>query len=88
MFLIWINADGTSHSTTVVFSDDLSCNFTTNYSTIEVYQCDITTLTANGSCNTTNNTYLTGQITFTSAPATGTMTVSVAGGRSQAFNAH
>lgn len=51
--------------------------------------CDMTNLTANpGACNPANNQYsVTGQITFVSPPATGTLTVSSSCGGTQTFNA-
>jgi len=48
--------------------------------------CSITTTATPGACE--SNTYtLTGNLTFSNAPATGTLTVNVAGGGSQVFNA-
>ncbi|MES2800361.1 MAG: PKD domain-containing protein [Bacteroidota bacterium] len=51
--------------------------------------CDMTNLTATpGACNPANNQYsLTGQITFSSPPASGTLTVTSSCGGSQTFNA-
>ena len=51
--------------------------------------CSLSNITTvPGTCNTSNNQYtLTGAITFTNPPATGTLTVSVSGGGSQVFNA-
>ncbi|MBP7109927.1 MAG: hypothetical protein KBA90_15325, partial [Chitinophagaceae bacterium] len=54
-----------------------------------VAACAISSVTATpGACNSGNNQYtLTGAVTFSNAPSSGTMTITVSGGGSQVFTA-
>jgi gliding motility-associated-like protein len=83
-------ANGSPCSVTATFSADPTCTFTANYNAPPACAgCIINNLVANISapdCN--NNTYsVSGQVDFTSPPASGTMTVSTTCGGSQVFNA-
>lgn len=82
-------SDGASHTVTAAFSAGPTCTNTANYTAPASCQCNISSLTATpGSCAIATNQYtVTGAVTFTNAPATGTLTVQIAGGGSQVFNA-
>jgi hypothetical protein len=63
-------------------------NHTYDFGFITNTTCDITSITANpGPCNATNNQYtLNGQVAFTDAPSSGTLTISVSGGGSSVIS--
>ena len=84
-----IAADGASHTVTAVFSADPTCTNTVTYTAPVACQCLISGISATpGTCSTTNNTYtLSGQVTFTNAPAVGTLVISVPGGNSVTLTA-
>ncbi len=87
--LMGLTADGASHTVTAAFSDDAACTDTETYTAPVSCQCVISNITATpGACSTSNNTYtLTGQVTFTNAPAAGTLVISVTGGNSVTLTA-
>lgn len=85
-----LNADGAPHTVSASFSASASCSDSKNYtapSGCTPAACTMN-LTANpGTCQSGTGTYtLGGQVSFTNPPASGTLTVSTAGG-SQTFNA-
>lgn len=85
-------ANGNPCNITAVFSADAACTFTQNYTAPPACptSCSITSLTANPSaCDPASNNYsVTGSVSFTNAPASGTLTVSSScGGTPQVFNA-
>jgi hypothetical protein len=83
-----LTSDGASHTVTAVFSADAACTATQTYTAPASCQCVISALTAvPGTCNSNNNAYtLTGQVTFTNAPASGTLVITVTGGNSVTLN--
>ncbi len=87
--LTGLTSDGASHTVTAAFSEDAACTATQTYTAPVSCQCVISAITATpGACSTTNNTYtLIGQVTFTNAPAAGTLVISVTGGNSVTLNA-
>ncbi len=85
-------ANGNPCNITAVFSADAACTFTQNYTAPPACPttCSITSLTASPSaCDPASNNYsVTGSVSFTNAPASGTLTVSsLCGGTPQVFNA-
>lgn len=84
-----LNSDGALHTVTATFSDDATCTNTATYTAPVACQCLISALTAAPTaCSNTNNTYvLNGQVSFTNAPASGTLVISVSGGNSVTLNA-
>ena len=85
-----ITADGATHTVTVTFSADSGCGSSTTYTApTDCTPASCTSsVTANpGSCQSSTNTYsVSGQVTFSNPPATGTMTVAD-GSTTQVFNA-
>lgn len=86
-----LSANGAGCNITAVFSADPACTFTQAYTAPApcLVVCSITALTATPSaCDpVTNNYSVTGSITFTNPPATGTLTVtSSCGGTVQVLN--
>ncbi|MBP7822178.1 MAG: hypothetical protein KA010_04595, partial [Saprospiraceae bacterium] len=89
-----LDSDGVSHTVTAVFSADATCTNTTTYTAPDlcfapVDVCNTTSITAQaGTCDVATNRYtLTGQITFVSAPTSGTIIVSESGGGSVTLSA-
>lgn len=83
-------SDGASHTVTATFSADNACTNTVNYmAPANCTPCAISNVTATPStCVPATNQYtVTGAVTFTNAPTTGTLTVQITGGGSQVFNA-
>jgi len=85
-----LNANGAACTITATFSNYPNCNSTQAYTApapCTTTTCSITSVTATpGTCN--NSAYgLTGNITFTNPPATGTLTVTSTSGGTQTFNA-
>jgi hypothetical protein len=82
-------SDGLERTVTATFSADPNCTKSTKYTAPKDCKCVMTNITATaGACNPQNNTYtLTGQVTFTNAPNSGTLTVQIVGGGNQVFNA-
>ena len=86
-----LTADGASHTVTAVFSADGACTNTSTYtapaSCAVAPVCAITLTSAAGACTPATNKYnVTGSLTFSTAPSTGTLTVSM-GAITQVFNA-
>jgi gliding motility-associated-like protein len=75
------NADGAGCDVTAYFTSDPLCTITSNY-TAPICTCNIDNFTANiGLCDQLTDTYgLSGDITFTSPPVTGTLIVEVDNG--------
>ncbi|KAB2859629.1 MAG: PKD domain-containing protein [Flavobacteriales bacterium] len=86
-----ITSNGAACSVTAVFSADAGCTRTSNYTAPAACTptCIITNFTAfQDFCENPLNVYdVTGSVTFSNAPATGTLTVSSCSGQSQVFNA-
>ncbi|MEM1119053.1 MAG: hypothetical protein AAGJ18_01305, partial [Bacteroidota bacterium] len=83
-----LGSDGGSHDLVVSFSEDAFCRYNTSYTApagCDPVACGITA-TANPDTCVNNRFDLTGAITFTNAPSTGELTVSL-GGRTQTFAA-
>ncbi|MCB0379968.1 MAG: hypothetical protein KDD24_01845, partial [Flavobacteriales bacterium] len=89
--LAGLTSNGSACSVTAVFSADAICTRTTNYTAPAscTPSCSISSLTAvPGACVPATDTYtLTGVITFSNAPASGTLTVTDCHGGTQVFNA-
>ena len=88
------NSDATAGTglSPIIVMDMLGTGFAKNNPTIDAGYttvCALSALTAvPGICDPVTNQYtLTGAVTFTNPPFTGTMTVQIAGGGSQVFNA-
>lgn len=86
-----LNSDGLPCTITAVFSDSTFCTTTVGYTAPAdcTPECDISSVTAVvNSCSPTTNTYaVSGNITFTVPPATGTLTVTSSCGSTQTFTA-
>lgn len=87
-----LTSNGSNCTVTATFSANPACNTTTPYTapaSCLATPCNISNFTANiSACDPlTNNYTVNGQVAFTNAPATGTMTVTTCGGNSQTFNA-
>jgi gliding motility-associated-like protein len=86
-----LSANGASCTITAVFSADATCTFSQNYSAPPpcLTPCSISSVTANPSaCDPATDTYsLSGTVSFTNQPATGTLIISNSCGSSQTFNA-
>ncbi len=82
-------SDGLTHTVTAIFSADPNCTKSKTYSAPPSCVCSLTAISATpGTCNSTTNAYtLTGVVTFTNPPTTGTLTIEIAGGGSQILNA-
>ena len=86
-----INANGAACTVTAIFSDSLACTLTSNYNSPSPCfppGCGISSLTADTTtCDPSTNTYdLSGIITFSIPPTTGTLTVTDCNGNNQIFN--
>ena len=86
-----LTADGASHTVTATFSADANCTNTMAYtapaSCAVVPVCAISLTATPSTCTVATNTYdVTGNLTFSNAPSTGTLTVSM-GAATQVFNA-
>jgi uncharacterized repeat protein (TIGR01451 family) len=86
-----LTADGASHNVTATFSADANCTNTMAYtapaSCSLVPVCSISLTATAGTCTVATNKYdVTGSLTFSNAPSTGTLTVSM-GAATQVFNA-
>ena len=83
------NSDGASHTVDVSISG-VGCASSTTYNApaaCQVGACSSTVTATPGACNSTTNQYtLTGTITLTNPPSTGTITVQIVGGGSQTIN--
>lgn len=87
-----LSANGASCNVTAVFSANTACTFTQSYTAPApcLVSCSITALTATPTaCDpTTNNYSVTGSVSFSNPPSSGTLTVSSScGGTNQVFNA-
>lgn len=86
-----LTANGASHTVSASFSAQSSCSATSNYtapSGCAPAACSAQLSATPGPCNSSNNTYtLNGTISLVNPPTSGTLTVSVAGGGNQVFNA-
>jgi len=86
-----LTSNGSSCTVSSTFSADATCNSTTTYTAPSscVLVCNITSVTSSvGTINCAAQTFdATGQISFTNAPASGTLTVTSSCGGSQTFNA-
>ncbi|MBP7184030.1 MAG: hypothetical protein KBA06_00860 [Saprospiraceae bacterium] len=88
----WIDSDASSTGDVTILTTDIPTIGANNHTFDVGYRtaaCSISDITATpGSCVSSTNIYdLTGSISFTTAPSTGTLSVSLAGGGSQVFNA-
>ncbi|MEM9259230.1 MAG: hypothetical protein AAGA62_06250, partial [Bacteroidota bacterium] len=85
-----LTANGSSQTLVASFSDNTGCQITEGFvapASCDPVNCGVILTADPGDCDPATNTYtLTGEISFTNAPATGTLTVSTAGG-SQTFPA-
>ena len=84
--LTGLTANGAGCTVTATFSANTSCTLTQNYTAPASCNCSITSLSATPTACSNNLYNVSGAITFNSAPATGTLTVSGCGG-TQTFNA-
>ena len=87
-----LTSNGANCTVTATFSADAGCTMTQTYTapaSCLSTPCNISNFTANiSACDVLTNTYtVNGTVTFTNAPATGTMTVTTCGGNSVTFNA-
>ncbi|MBX7093073.1 MAG: hypothetical protein K1X56_00005, partial [Flavobacteriales bacterium] len=88
--LTGLTSNGAACTVTATFSANTSCTATSNYTApAACLPCSITSVTATPSaCNPANSTYsLSGSVTFSNAPSSGTLTVTNSCGGSQTFNA-
>ena len=85
-----LTADGASHTVTTSFSADANCSNTQSYTapnSCMVNPCSIALTATPSLCNTTTNQYnISGSLTFSNPPTSGTLSVSI-GSVSQSFNA-
>ena len=83
-------ANGSGNTVIVSFSENMACRNTADYvapAGCDPVECGVTVTAVPGNCNNATNTYdVDGEVTFTNAPTTGTLTVSIAG-INQVFNA-
>ena len=84
-----LNANGTNCTVTAAFSANSSCNRTSNFTAPApcVLPCSIQNVTALPSACLNNQFSLSGAITFSNPPSSGTLTVSNSCGGFQTFNA-
>jgi gliding motility-associated-like protein len=84
-----LTANGTNSIVTAVFSANTSCSASANFTSPSpcVISCSIPSLTANPSACINNTFNLTGNVSFSNPPATGTLTVTNSCGGTQTFNA-
>jgi gliding motility-associated-like protein len=84
-----LNANGASCSVTATFTANSSCNRTTNFTAPAacVFPCSVQSLTAVPSSCLNNQYSLSGSVTFTNPPSSGTLTVTNSCGGTQTFNA-
>jgi gliding motility-associated-like protein len=90
--LTGLNSNGAACVVTATFSADQTCTRTQNYTAppaCSPLNCNITGITTNvGACNPVNNQYaVSGNISFTNAPASGTLTITGSCGGTQTYNA-
>ncbi|MFK8162763.1 MAG: hypothetical protein AB8H12_09905, partial [Lewinella sp.] len=86
-----LTSDGQSATVSAQFSADLACQSSLVYEAPDpcgdAMSCTVAVTAVPGDCDPATNTYdLSGQVTFTDSPSTGTMTVSV-GAFQQVFSA-
>ncbi|MEM6317603.1 MAG: DUF11 domain-containing protein, partial [Bacteroidota bacterium] len=91
IILTGLNSDGQNHTVVTQFTDDRSCQTSMMYTApspcLATSTCSVSATVNAGTCDSATNTYdVTGDITFTNAPATGTLTVAI-GGFQQTFAA-
>src|SRR5690606_37197662 len=86
--LAGLTANGAACDIRAYFTEDLDCSALINYSAPQCAGCSITDITANvGACQG-NGTYdITGSVSFSNAPATGTLEITNTCGGSQIFTA-
>lgn len=82
-----LTANGAACSVTATFSANTACTNTANYSAPASCNCAIQSVTATPTACSSNVFSLNGNVTFTNAPTTGTLTVSNSCGGTQTFNA-
>ncbi len=85
--LTGLTANGAACTVTATFSANTACTFTQNYTAPAACNCAISAITATPSACNNSQYSLSGSITFTNAPATGTLTITNSCGGSQTFNA-
>jgi gliding motility-associated-like protein len=88
--LTGITSNGAACVVTATFSADNTCTRTSNYTApAPCLPCNMTGITTNvGACNPANNQYaVSGNISFTNPPSTGTLTITNSCGGTQTFNA-
>ena len=88
--LTGITSNGAACVVTATFSADNTCTRTSNYTApAPCLPCNMTGITTNvGACNPANNQYaVSGNISFTNPPATGTLTITNSCGGTQTYNA-
>lgn len=88
--LTGITSNGAACVVTATFSADNTCTRTSNYTApAPCLPCNMTGITTNvGACNPANNLYaVSGNISFTNPPATGTLTITNSCGGTQTYNA-
>ncbi len=77
-----LTADGASHTVMVSFSEDSGCNTSTTYTapTSCTASCGSSVTASAGACDPNTNSYtVTGTVTWTNSPGTGTATVTIDG---------
>jgi gliding motility-associated-like protein len=82
-----LTANGAACTVTATFSATPSCTLTQNYTAPAACNCSISTITATPTSCVNSLFTLNGNITFTNAPTTGTLTITNSCGGSQTFNA-
>jgi len=88
--LTGITANGAACTVTATFSADNTCTRTSNYTApAPCLPCNMTGITTTvGACNPANNQYsVSGNISFTNPPSSGTLTITNSCGGSQTYNA-
>lgn len=84
-----LTANGASCTITATFSNFPNCNTVQNYTAPAscVTPCSVTSVTATPTACSSNQYNVNGQVSFTNAPTTGTLTVTGSCGGTQTFNA-
>lgn len=88
--LTGLTSNGAACTVTATFSADNTCTRTSNYTApAACLPCNMTGITTNvGACNPANNQYtVSGNISFTNPPSTGTLTITNSCGGTQTYNA-
>jgi len=88
--LTGLNSNGAACVVTATFSADATCTRTANFTApAACLPCNMTGITTNvGACNPATNLYtVSGNISFTNAPTSGTLTITGSCGGTQTFNA-